>query len=490
MSVGHSRLTRIPGGSTTAAAGSPRTVRATAAVTPLPSFVVVVCRISVIGGAALLGLAAGFNPALAAAAVLGLAYIGLVVTNLTAALALFTVLAFVESLGGGEGGTSYLKLAGVLLVGVWLVSIFRRGSGETSFPSVHPWAAYALVTLVAWTGLTAVWADYPSVSVSTTIRLVQQVVLFFIVFTAASTGRHSILALVAAYLVGSSVSSALALTDPTATMVDGDGLERASGGAGDPNALAALLVPALSLSAALLVSRSMPAWGRLLVLVSLALCLAVFLLTLSRGGMIGLGVALLGALVFGGRWRRHVLVLSAVVAAAVVCFYAFFADPAAIQRAVTPSAEGGSGRSDIWRMGARMVRDNPIGGVGVGNYSLVSNQYLVRAGLVERDDYILDDPKQAHNMYLDMAAETGLVGLSLFVGLLAFSLWTALKAARRFERAGDHDMELLARATFVGVLGLLAADFFLSEQFSKQLWILLALGPALLNVAARQALNK
>lgn len=484
MSIGHTPLPALDGDRATPNPGS-RPQRPPNRVRPVPSFVLVALQVGIVGAAILLGLAAGFNPALAAAAVLGLAYIALVVSNLTAALALFTVLAFVDSLGGGEGGTSYLKLAGVLLVGIWLVSVFRRGRGE-SFLAVHPMPTLALLAFVAWTLLTAVWADYPDAAVSTTVRLVQQVVLFFIVFTAASTGRRSIVVLVAAYLLGSSLSAGLALTDPTATMVDGDGLERAAGGAGDPNVLASLLVPALALSAALLVSRSLPHSGRLLVLAGLVICLAVFLLTLSRGGMFGLGVALLGAVLFGGRWRPHVLVLSAVVAVATVSFYAFFADPAAIQRAIAPSQDGGSGRSDIWRMGARMVRDKPVGGVGAGNYALVSNQYLVRAGLVERDEYILNDPKRAHNMYLDMVAETGVVGLALFSALLAFSLWTALQAARRFERAGDRDMELLARAVFVGVLGLLAADFFLSEQLSKQLWILLAVGPALLHVAARE----
>jgi F0F1-type ATP synthase assembly protein I len=35
----------------------------------------------------------------------------------------------------------------------------------------------------------------------------------------------------------------------------------------------------------------------------------------------------------------------------------------------------------------------------------------------------------------------------------------------------------------VALIGILTADFFISEQFSKQLWLLLGLGPALLGVA-------
>jgi hypothetical protein len=48
-------------------------------------------------------------------------------------------------------------------------------------------------------------------------------------------------------------------------------------------------------------------------------------------------------------------------------------------------------------------------------------------------------------------------------------------------------MELLARGLIAGLIGLLAADFFISDQFSKALWLLLALGPAMLMLARRQA---
>jgi hypothetical protein len=46
-------------------------------------------------------------------------------------------------------------------------------------------------------------------------------------------------------------------------------------------------------------------------------------------------------------------------------------------------------------------------------------------------------------------------------------------------------MEVISRAVFVGLVGILTADFFASEQFSKQLWLLLGLAPALLAIATR-----
>ena len=46
-------------------------------------------------------------------------------------------------------------------------------------------------------------------------------------------------------------------------------------------------------------------------------------------------------------------------------------------------------------------------------------------------------------------------------------------------------MEALSLAIVVSLVALLAADFFISEQYSKQLWLLLATGPALLGIATR-----
>jgi O-antigen ligase len=131
-----------------------------------------------------------------------------------------------------------------------------------------------------------------------------------------------------------------------------------------------------------------------------------------------------------------------------------------------------------------VVNDHPILGVGAGNFGVVSVRYLLRPGATQRDQYILNgDPP--HNVYLNVLTELGAVGFALFVAILAISLRSALLAARLFAARGDPTMEFLARALFIGLVGLLVADFFSSALYSKQLWFLLAAGPALLALARR-----
>jgi putative inorganic carbon (hco3(-)) transporter len=92
----------------------------------------------------------------------------------------------------------------------------------------------------------------------------------------------------------------------------------------------------------------------------------------------------------------------------------------------------------------------------------------------------------AHNIYLHVLAEMGIVGLALFLAVLALSIGSAMRAVRIFHRRRERSMEVLGRALVVAVIANLVAGFFLSGQYSKQLWVLLALGPAMLAIALRE----
>jgi O-antigen ligase len=223
----------------------------------------------------------------------------------------------------------------------------------------------------------------------------------------------------------------------------------------------------------------------LAVLAAVAAMLAFFA-TFSRGGMISLGVVILAGCVYAGKARPAFVAL---VVGVVLVGAVFLGDTTsgAVARLTSTST---SGRSDIWKVGLRMVRAHPIIGVGSGNYSVVEPHYFaITPGQLTRGDLIVDRRFPAHNMYLHIQAELGIVGLVLFLGVLGLSLAAAVKAVRLFRAQGDRSLEILGRALVVALIGVLAADFFLSDQYDKQLWLLLALGPALLAIARQGALR-
>jgi O-antigen ligase len=427
----------------------------------------------VLGLAACLGLVAGVNPTLALVSACAIAFIAVLLASFPLATGLFIVVTFVNL------PDSATKAIGVLLVIALLAKIASGREPDVSFSSAHPVAAAGLVLLLAWSLLGLVWAESASAVTSALLRYVLNFAVLFVIY-AAVPNRRDFLLLVVMFLLGCAIAAAYGLISPPAAAMSGD-LSRTGGTLGDPNELAAVLVVGLLVSAALTVVRSVPGPVRVGAIVCGVLCLGGIALSVSRGGLLALGVALVIGVFVAGRWRVHMATLTVIVAIGTVAYFVAFAPPQALLH-ITQS-NGGSGRANIWLVGWRMFEANPVRGVGAGNFPVASVHYLLSPGTITASRFIVDQPQVAHNTYLNVLTEEGIVGAALFVGLLAFSLRCYQLAWRGFRRLGDRDLEILAYALFIGLVGFLAASFFLSEEFSKQLWILLALGPALLRLA-------
>jgi O-antigen ligase len=218
------------------------------------------------------------------------------------------------------------------------------------------------------------------------------------------------------------------------------------------------------------------------------LALFSLILTGSRSGVVALlAVLVVTVAVAGPRWRAQALGAAALVSISAVVFFVAFAPPAIKERiseAVPGQVPVTEGRSTIWQVGWRMAKANPVRGVGLGSFQTSSIHYVLEPGNLDRTDQVIDTPLVAHNIYLQALAELGVVGLVMLLGILAFPIVCALRAARRFAEMGDSRMEVVSRAVVVALAGIYTADFFASEISSKLLWLLLALGPCLLTIAS------
>jgi O-antigen ligase len=190
----------------------------------------------------------------------------------------------------------------------------------------------------------------------------------------------------------------------------------------------------------------------------------------------------LAPLVAGRRRRTAALSLSFAALLTAAVYWGAFAPASAIQR-FTGADPTGSGRTDLWTIGWRIVQSHPLLGVGAGNFQTSTIHYLLQPGLIRFSVFIVDTPDVAHNIYLQVLAELGVVGLALFLTIVAFCVVCAARAAQRLGQQGDHINELLARGLLLAMIGLLVSDFFSSQLLAKQLWLLLATGPALLALA-------
>jgi O-antigen ligase len=143
---------------------------------------------------------------------------------------------------------------------------------------------------------------------------------------------------------------------------------------------------------------------------------------------------------------------------------------------------------DLWTAGWRMAQDHPVAGVGFNNFREASADYAREPGALEMVEYIVERPHVVHNTYLQLLAENGVIGLVLFGFFVIGCTRAAWLAATRFEERGERSMGALARAVVVASVAMLGAALFLSAAVDQRLWLLLALGPALLAAASRHSM--
>jgi O-antigen ligase len=89
---------------------------------------------------------------------------------------------------------------------------------------------------------------------------------------------------------------------------------------------------------------------------------------------------------------------------------------------ITPENFAVVERMAHWQAGWRMFEDHPMTGVGAGNYNANYPDYYVRETFVTSQGH-------AHNFYIHMLAENGIVGLAIYLTLILSFLLVALRVA-------------------------------------------------------------
>lgn len=426
--------------------------------------------------AAAMGVLVAYDPKLGIAGCAGLLFAATVFLSLPVALGGLVVLIFVSGLPGLIG----VPAASTAVVGLaWFVTIPSRREQLTALRGAAPLALWAPWVLFAWMGLTVLWAPDQGLAMSRMWQVFTAVVAIPIIATGADRER-AVQIVVAAYVVGAAMIVFLAIVLGPGSYANADPsngrLEVANFSAnllGATAATAAVLVPAVWR-----MSRNPAARAGVVVLGGLLMYGLVA--TQSRSGFVALGVAAVAALVVC-RGRRRAI--AGGIALAAVGFALFIAvQPAVLHRA----EEGGStGRTDLWKAAVAVWKDHPVGGAGIGNFTVVSPRYALDIGTLDAPDFVTVDPLPPHNLILEALAETGVVGLVLVVIALGACLRASHRAARLFARHGAGELELLAQLVLVAQIAIVTAGMFLPITANRQLWTLLAVGPALLGIALR-----
>lgn len=255
----------------------------------------------------------------------------------------------------------------------------------------------------------------------------------------------------------------------------------------NPNDLATISVMALAIAAGLYVAERKGAirMGALATLLVLPVLVA---LTQSRGGFLGLlvfsTVAAWGHVrIRLPRFRTvFVTLVFVLVAASVVPEEAWsrfgqLSSVAAQVRGLGESSDVASNLNDledrgsaaqrfqVWGLALKIAGDHPVAGVGQGAYAQVHGEYdrSTRQGFGAKD---------AHSTYLTVLAETGVVGLLLFLAMLATVFTESERVRKRMVRTMPRHARQL-RVLQAGLLGFMVAGVFGSYGRVSFLYLLL-----------------
>jgi len=437
-------------------------------------------------GAALAGsLAAGTAMAQSArlglALAAGLCYASLILLNLRLGVVLWIPTVSLVAVAALDVGPN---LAACLIMFAWLGAFAARYSNIPAAVVKNRHLLIAVAAAAAWALLSIAWTVRPRLGSDIFFGWLVAVAIVLVISTTLIDRRYLRWAAVA-FVAGAVISVGIGLVGgavQTPTSASQEGAARLVGGSGDPNFLAAGIVPAIVLAFALAAGSAHPA-ARLAVLPVVAFLMAGLVASQSRGGMIAALVAALAALVLARRGRGWVVVGLLSMLGAAAAWYVV--DPVAWERLLDFNES--NGRGELWNVAWRMWQDHPVAGVGLQGFLDSAGGYARLLGPLEFSEFITEQPHVVHNSFLEMLAETGIVGLGLYLTVVAISLRCARRAVRLYERLGDVAMAALSKGVIVSVLASLTAAMFISSQTDRRFWVLVALGPALLGAAERRA---
>lgn len=203
----------------------------------------------------------------------------------------------------------------------------------------------------------------------------------------------------------------------------------------------------------------------------LLLCLAW---TLSRSGWLAGFLALVFLGIFG---KRKVLIITMVI----LLILPFAATVSIKNRADTimEISKANDVRFPLWHEAMNITADFPLLGSGLNTYASIAPRYK----LTEETGYY------PHNCYLQMAAESGVLGLGAFLWILITLFRISLM---NIKRINDKFCGAVLAGLLAGLFGLLVHSFFDVDIYSLQLgnlmWFIMGLIVAVQKVSLRKNL--
>jgi O-antigen ligase len=350
------------------------------------------------------------------------------------------------------GGNSFVKLATVLCVGVFLARVLLITRGF----KVDSVALFSLA-FVAWAYASIVWTPEKGSSLSSWTSFALSTALYLVLINFVAS-KDDLKLVVWGHVLGGTILAVVLINVEVATA-----FQRKDEVAGLGLNLAARLTALNAVLSLFLLQVETATVKRSFLLVALVLSVLGAVVSLSRGAWAAIALSLVALFAVNLLNRRitlkpsHLIVSLAVVAATLSILSGSVLNEhgaeklaARFQSGINLSDDAG-GRLDIWQVGWTMFSDAPLQGHGYGSFGYYYHFYSEGGSL---GTPTAEESKAPHNTFVGILVQFGVVGLVLFLGIVL----STFRKTWALWNAGPRNSGALAWASALGVF-LVAANF-------------------------------
>jgi hypothetical protein len=263
---------------------------------------------------------------------------------------------------------------------------------------------------------------------------------------------------------------------------------RAAGPLGDPNRYAQNMLLLLPLAVFMLWHIRFRRLLTISTAVGVGFIFSGLLLTYSRGAFVSL--LILAFILTALRYIkiRHsvagLLIIILLVAAVSPGYFARMQTIFGVEGLISETSEKKPdavtrGRLTEMMAAGKAFLDHPLLGVGPHHYSkFYSIEYMNDPTIALRQ---LTTVRRAHSLYPELAAETGVFGFTVFMGIIFLTLYRLLQERRRWLTSRP-DLAHMATAFVFSIVGYLCTAIFLHFSYQRYFWLFLALAGACVQI--------
>ena len=434
-------------------------------------------------GASIVGVAALFTPYPALAPILAISFVaGLFVIRFPE-LAVYGLIIGVF-FTGGDNPLSALRIHGsiklvapVLLIFAIARSITAHGNRLSSHQKL------ALCFAVMFCGYAIIsWISGPDTTDDASFLLVQRLVISVSLFSMIILlkDRLKIEWLIVSIVIGAAFSCLLTLPLDTAHPENG----REAGFLGDPNLYSAYLVTSIPIAASFYFRSRNPS----IQFIALLIVGLIAYTTLNTGSRAGLVVCVFGIVAsFAVSFKSQLKNLKQLAAIAVVLIagFAVVVLPQAskifdrsgsteIQTSLGEVDRSTARRLSYIEVGVKLIVSEPLLGNGLGSFPKeFANSNQSKIFMTSKELFPLF--RRAHNSYLEVLAELGLLGFSLFAGIHLVSLLTLTTASKLTTRNLNNHLPSLETFLTISLVSMWIMMITLSIYEMYMLWVICAI---------------